>query len=121
MQSSPSNLSPQHQQEIVRLQQLQQSLEVLIQQRMNMESQAREMENAVKELDGAPEDAVAYKSIGGIFIRKPRNELLEFAKERKQTLEMRIKSLQNQETNTKSQYEKQKTKVQDILKDQGIS
>lgn len=117
---NPPNLSPQQQQEVVRLQQLQQSLEMIMQQKATMDAQAKEMDFAVGELEAAPEDAVAYKSVGGIFIKKDRTDLLTSTKDRKETLEMRVKSLSKQEDNIKIQFESQRKKVQEMFKAAGI-
>ncbi len=117
---APPNLSPQQQQEVVRLQQLQQSLEMIMQQKATMDAQAKEMDFAASELEAAPEDTVAYKSVGGIFIKKDRNELLTSTTDRKETLEIRVKSLTTQETTIKAQYESQRAKVQEMFKAAGI-
>ncbi len=116
MQQPPvPNLSPQQQQEVVRYQQLQQSLEMIMQQKATMESQIRELDFAISELESTTEDAIVYKSVGGIFIKKNRNELLENSKERKDTLEVRVKSINKQESNLKVQFESQKKKIQELL------
>ncbi len=110
-----NNLSPADQQEVARFQQLQQNLEAVIQQRVTMENQVREMEFAVKELDAASEDAVVYKAVGGIFIKSEQKSLLSSTAEKKETLDMRVKSLLNQEQRLKKQFEELRIKVQGIF------
>lgn len=113
---STDKMSPAQQQELMRLQQLQQQVEMIIQQRVTIESQAKEMEFAVKELETAGETAVCYKSVGGIMIKSEQPKLLTETKDRKETLEMRVKSLTNQEERMKKQFEEQRQKIQKIMK-----
>lgn len=120
MQQNPK-LSQAHQQEIVRLQQLQQSLEVILQQKSTMEIQLRDTEYAIKELELAGEDATVYKSGGGIFIKSDQKTLIESSEENKELLVIKLKNLENQETRIRKQFEDQRTKVQEILKNQGLS
>ncbi len=115
MQSMP-NLNPQQQQELMRFQQIQQSLEVLMQQKATLEARLKETEMAVTELEKISEDNEVYQAVGGLMIKKSRNELLESSKDRQETLQLRVKSLGEQEVRLKKQYEEQKTKVQLLLK-----
>lgn len=115
MESQSNNISPQQQQEVLRLQQLQKSVEVVIQQRVSMESQLKELEFAVSEVENAEENAVIFTASGGIFIKKPRNEVLTSTKDRKTKLEMRVKTLTMQETRLKEQFEEQRKKLQATL------
>ena len=110
------NLNAQQNQEVVRFQQIQQSLEVLMQQKANLEGRLKETVLAVSELEKAGEDDVVYKAVGGIMIKKSRNDLLEAAQDRKVTLGLRVKTFGEQETRLKKQYEEQKAKVQEIIK-----
>lgn len=109
------NLSPQNQQEVVRFQQMQQSLEVLLQQKANLEARLKENELAVSELEKASSDDVVYQAVGGLMIKKTRDKLLETSKERLETLSLRVKSLAEQEKRLKKQYEEQRKKVQSII------
>jgi prefoldin beta subunit len=109
------DLSAAQKNEVARLNQLQQQLEMMTQQRMSMENQIKELEFAVKELTDAGENAVAYKSIAGMFVKKDQKKLLQESKDRKETLEMRVKALVNQEDRFKKQFEELRTKVQGFL------
>ena len=117
MSKSIDDLPPNERQQVARLNQLQQQLEMIMQQRMNMEAQVKELDFAVKELEESGEEAVCYKSIGGLFIKKDQPTLLQDTKERKENLEMKVKSLTNQEDRSKKQFEELRTKVQAMLND----
>lgn len=114
-------LSQQDQQQVARLQQMSQSLETIIQQRVSMEAQVKELEFALKELEEAGENANVYKTIGGIFIKSEQKKLLGETKEKKETMEMRVKSFTSQEQRLKTQYEELRKKVQEIFRSQGIA
>ena len=107
-----SQSSPQQQQEIVRFQKMKQDLEVTIQQRYAMESQLRDVEFALSEVEKEEENSVIYVAAGGLFIKKPRNDVIASTKDRKATLEMRVKSLTAHETRLNEQFEEQRKKLQ---------
>jgi prefoldin beta subunit len=113
---SQKEYTPQQQQELIRLQQLQQQVEMVIQQRVSLDAQVKETETAIKELEEAGEVATCYKNVGGIMIKSLQPKLLQESKERKEMLDMRLKSLMNQEERMKKQFEDQRQKIQQMLK-----
>ncbi|WP_457558366.1 prefoldin subunit beta [Candidatus Harpocratesius sp.] len=120
---NPANMkfSPQDQQEILRFQQIQKQLELFTQQLTSMELQAKDMEQALNELEKANEDAVIYKAVGGLFIKKSKGELLESTKNAKESLELKIKSLKNNKNRIETQFEEKRKKIEQIFKAQGYS
>ena len=112
--SQPPNLSQQDAAEVNRFQSLQQQLEFMMQQQSSIQHQLTEKVSAIKELESAGEDAVVYKSAGGIFIKSEQKYLLDSSKERQLELEVRLKSLTKQVERITSQYEEQKKKIQEI-------
>jgi prefoldin beta subunit len=114
-------ISQADQQQVARLQQMSQNLDAIVQQRVSMEAQTKELEFAIKELEQAGESAVVYKSAGGIFLKAEQKTLLGETKEKKETIEMRVKSILNQEQRLKGQYEELRKKVQEIFKGAGIA
>lgn len=109
------NLNQAQQQEVLRFQQMQQSLEIIMQQKATFESQLKETELAVKELEQTNENANVYQMIGSIMINKNRNELLEVSRDKQETLKLRVNSLTEQEKRLKKQYEEQKKKIQTMF------
>ena len=97
------------QDKIRQLQMLEQGLQQLLMQKQAFQLQMMEIESALKELDGAGE---AYKIIGNIMVLTKREELDKELKEKKETLELRISSLEKQETKTR---EKAASLQNDIL------
>ena len=113
MESAP-NMSPQQQQDVAKLQQMQQNLEMAMQQRYTMEAQLKEVEFALSELEKEKtnENAVIYTVAGMLFIKKPLDEVLSSTKDRQATLEVRVKSLISREDQMKAQFTEFRDKLQ---------
>jgi len=90
-------LPPQIQNQLAQLQQLQQQGQALVNQKNQIEVLKKETESALNELDNASEDVVVYKNVGEIFLKADRATLLEELKERKDLLELRLKTVTKQE------------------------
>ncbi|MHA1298782.1 MAG: prefoldin subunit beta [Candidatus Helarchaeota archaeon] len=115
------NIPPALQHQIMQLQQLQQRLEILMTQKSQLEIQLKEAERALTELENLADDAVVYKSVGAILVKSEKNKVKEELIDKKDTLEMRIKTIQRQEERTKKQFEESRNKVQAALKSPGTS
>ncbi|MHA1377805.1 MAG: prefoldin subunit beta [Candidatus Helarchaeota archaeon] len=115
MQGVPPAL--QHQ--IVQLQQLQQRLEILVTQKSQLEIQLKETERALSELENLSDDSTVYKSVGAILVKSEKNKVKEELIDKKDTLEMRIKTVQRQEERTKKQFDESREKIQAALQRPG--
>ena len=90
---------PEQMQEKVRqLQMLEQALQQLLLQKQTFQLQLMESESALKELQGTQE---AYKIVGNIMVLTKKEDLENELKEKKETTELRISSLEKQETRTR--------------------
>ena len=87
------------QDKMAELQLLHQRLSFFGQQKQQLQIQLLETENAMRELDSAK--APAYKLIGDLLIEKNSSELKKELSDRKEDLNLRIKSLDSQEIKTK--------------------
>jgi prefoldin beta subunit len=94
---------------------LSQSLELLTQQKLQIDSQIREVELAIEELEKASTDTTVYKNIGGVMVKSDRNKLLEEKKSLKITLEMRSKTLAQKTERTKNSFESLQKSLQSEL------
>ena len=78
-----------------------QNLQILIQNLQNthnvLETQKREIELAIEELEKVGPDAVVYKAIGGILVKSERDKLLDEKKSQKVSTEMRLKTIKQKE------------------------
>ncbi|OPY50000.1 MAG: Prefoldin subunit beta [Methanosaeta sp. PtaU1.Bin055] len=107
-----TELPPQVQNQIAQLQQLQQQAQALLGQKSQIEMMIRETESAVKELEASEEGAVIYKSVGEVLFKADRAKLIEEFKEKKEVLDLRLKTLGKQEERIQKRF----TQLQDQLK-----
>ncbi len=83
---------------IRQLQMMEQAMQQLLVQKQAFQMQLMEAESALKELSGSGE---AYKIIGNIMVLTKKEELEKELNEKKETVELRIGSLEKQETKTR--------------------
>jgi prefoldin beta subunit len=116
--SGISQLPPQVQERLQRLQQLQNTMQQLLAQRQRIEMEVAESDKALEVLKEVPDDAKVYKSVGAVLVEKERDKVVKELEERKEFLDMRAKVLQKQEEKTKEKL----TGLQEILqKELGIN
>ena len=92
-----TELPPQIQNQVAQIQQLQQQAQALLNQKGQMEMMLRENEAALKELEASDEAAVIYKSVGEVLFKADRTKMIEDLKEKKDVLDLRLKTLSKQE------------------------
>jgi len=110
------DISPQLQNQIQQYQQLQQQLQVLGTQRLQLEAKLREVESTLEELSRLSEKAPVYKSIGVLLVKADDREALKKElEEHKETLTIRIKSIQKQEKALGERFEDLQGKIQAAL------
>ena len=98
-----NSISPQLQNQIAQFQQLQQQLQAVTSQKIQMEAQMKEIERTSEELDKAAGDV--YKNVGSLMIKVNDKEPVKMElEESKETLEVRIKSMERQENNLREKY-----------------
>lgn len=108
-------LPPQLQEQLLRLQQLQQTLQVVVTQKQQLEIELNETDKALSELEKLTDDAPVYKSIGSILVRSQRQSLLSELKEKKELLNTRVTVLGRQEERTKERLKELQEKLQERL------
>jgi len=118
MASEFDRLSPQLKEEILQIQQLQQQAQVMAQQRLQMEFQLKETEKAVEEVSKLKDTSEIYKNIGTLLIKSKKTEVSKELGEKKETLELRIKTFKKQEERLEGKLKEMQTNIQDALKTQ---
>ena len=109
-------ISPQLQNRIAQYQNLQNQLQVLGSQRIQLEAKLREIEGTLEELGKISGDTPVYKSIGMLLVRQnDRETLRKELEDHKETLTIRVKSLQKQEKSLTERYEDLGGKIQAAL------
>ena len=110
------DLPPQVQNQLQQLQQLQQQYEMVVQQRLQIDVKLRENQNAFEEIGKAEDSIPIFKSVGNLIIKAKKEEILKELEEEKETLSVRKKSLENQESRLKEKLDDLQKKIQEALK-----
>ena len=105
-------LPPQIQNQLAQLQQLQQQAQAVISQKSQIEALIRETDAALNELEKSSDDAVIYKSVGELLFKAEKPKLVEELKERKEMMDLRLKTMSKQEERIQSRF----TQLQEQLK-----
>lgn len=116
MSGDISKLPPQIQQRLLRLQQLQQTLQGVMAQKQQLEMQLSEVEHAESELEKMKETAVIYKSIGALLVKSKKDKVTAELTERKELLKMRVDVLGKQEERLRTQAKDLQEKLQKDLR-----
>jgi prefoldin beta subunit len=116
MSDEISKLPPQVQERLLRLQQLQQTLQSVLAQKQQVEMEKTEVEQTVAELQKTADDAVVYKAAGSILIKAEKAKVTEELVERKELLDTRSTVLARQEERLRSQVKEAQTKLQEELR-----
>ena len=109
-------LPPQLQEQLVRLQQFQQTLQSVITQKQQIDLELNETDKALAELEKSTDDTPVYKSIGSILVKSARQTLLTELKERKEILATRATVLGKQEERTREKLKEIQEKLQERLR-----
>ena len=115
MSDELSRLPPNVQERLLRLQQLQQTLQSILAQKQQVEMEKTEVDQTVVELQKTAEDAVIYKAIGSLLVKAEKPKVTEELVERKELLDTRSTVLARQEERMRSQIKEAQTKLQEDL------
>ena len=115
MSDELSKLPPNVQERLLRLQQLQQTLQSILAQKQQVEMEKTEVEQTIAELQKTAEDAVIYKAIGSLLVKAEKPKVTEDLVERKELLDTRSTVLARQEERMRSQIKEAQTKLQEDL------
>jgi prefoldin beta subunit len=116
MSDEISKLPPQVQERLLRLQQLQQTLQTVLAQKQQVEMEKTEVEQTVAELQKTADDAVIYQAAGSLLIKAEKAKVTEELVERKELLNTRSTVLARQEERLRSQVKEAQTKLQEDLR-----
>jgi len=115
MSDEISRLPPQVQERLLRLQQLQQTLQSVVTQKQQLELELTETEQALSELETLEENTVIYKSIGSLLVKAEKAKVTTELTERKELLNTRITVLGKQEERLRSQAKDLQARLQKDL------
>jgi prefoldin beta subunit len=112
MSDELSRLPPQVQERLLRLQQLQQTLQTVLTQKQQLELELSETDQALRELEKTDEATPIYKSIGSLLVKAEKPKVTTDLTERKELLNTRIGVLGKQEERLRTQAKELQTKLQ---------
>lgn len=112
---SEIKITPEAQQILINLQTFQQQMQTVLIQKESLNLQSVEIEKALEELKKATTEDV-YKAVGPILIKSTKKDLEEELGEKKETLDLRLKSLQKQEERLKDRLKESQEKFEEFLK-----
>ncbi len=112
MQQPPANLEKQ----LYEFQQLQKQAQTIASQRLQFELQLKETEKALKEIDTLGPDPEIYQSVGAFLIKAEKEPVKKELEEKKETLEVRVKTFKNQEQKYTEKLTTMKTEIEGQIK-----
>jgi len=110
-----SKLPPQVQERLLRLQQLQQTLQSVLAQKQQVEIELTEIEQALGELQKTSDEVVIYKAIGTLLVKAEKAKITVDLNERKELLNTRATVLGKQEERIRTQLKDLQAKLQQDL------
>lgn len=116
MMGEEAQIPPQLQEQLQRLQQLQQTLETVVAQRQQLELESIEVNRALAELEKIPDDGLVYKSVGSLLVRAEKKKVVEELVERKELLATRVAVLQRQQTRADERLKELQRAIQERLR-----
>ncbi|HVP95564.1 prefoldin subunit beta [Methanoregula sp.] len=113
------NISPKVQNQLAMLQQVQQQLQTVLSQKTQYEMAVREAKRAEEEVKDAADDAPMYMNIGTVMVQKKKDYVSTKLAEKVETLELRIKSLEKQETMLQGKFEQLQSQIKAAIEGKG--
>jgi len=109
------NIPQKVQNQIAQLQQMQQQMQTILQQKSQYEMTVREAKRAEEELKETETDANVYMSVGSVMVQQSKEYVEKALSEKIDTLELRIKSLEKQEKALSTKFEELQQQVRNAL------
>jgi prefoldin beta subunit len=114
--SQNQQIPPMIQEQLSKLQQTQQNLQMIMAQKQQLELEQLETEKALTELNKANDDDAVFKSAGTILIKSNKKDLIEELGEKKELAKTKASLLAKQEERLKTGLKEQETKIQEMIK-----
>jgi prefoldin beta subunit len=118
-ESIMQNISPKVQNQFAMLQQIQQQLQTVLSQKTQYEMAVREAKRAEEEVKDAADDTPMYMNIGSVMVQKKKDYVSTKLTEKVESLELRIKSLEKQETMLQGKFEQLQSQIKAALEGKG--
>ncbi len=116
MSSGEQQIPPWLQEQVGRLQQLQQNLQSIMGQKQHLEMEQLETERALEILKKAGDNDAVFKNAGSILIKSTKASLIAELEEKKELANTRITVLSKQETRVKENLKEAEIKIKEMLR-----
>jgi prefoldin beta subunit len=116
MSAGEQQIPPWLQEQVGRLQQLQQNLQSIMLQKQHLESEHLETERALELLQKASDDDTVYKTAGSILVKSTKINLISELQEKKELANTRLTVLTKQEARVKENLKEAEIKIREMLK-----
>ena len=116
MSSGEQQIPPWLQEQVARLQQLQQNLQSISVQKQHLESEQLDTERALETLKKASDGDAVYKAAGSILIKSTKTSLISELEEKKELSNTRLTVLSKQEVRVKENLKEAETKIREMLR-----
>jgi prefoldin beta subunit len=113
--SSGQQIPPWLQEQLLKMQQAQQSLQSILLQKQQLEMEQIDSDKALEELKKASDDESVYKHAGSILIKSTKNDLIAELEERKELSKTRSTVLTKQEARVKESIKEQESKINEMM------
>ena len=113
---SSNQMPPWLQEQIVKMQQAQKSLQSVMAQRQHLELEKIEVSKALEELGKISDDVPVYKHAGAVLIKTDRQKMIEDLEERQTMSTTRNTVLEKQESRIKESIKEQEAKITEMMK-----
>ena len=114
--SAGQQMPPWLQEQLMKMQQSQQSLQSLMSQKQHLEIEKAETEKALEELKKVADGDAVYKQAGTVLIKSKKQELIDELEERVELTKTRATVLDKQETRLKETLKEQEAKITELMK-----
>lgn len=113
--SSPQ-MPPWLQEQIMKLQQSQQSLQAVMTQKQHLEMEKAETAKALDELKKIADGDAVFKQAGTVLIKSTKQELIDELEEKTEMAKTRVTVLDKQEIRLKESLKEQEAKITEMMK-----
>jgi len=113
---SAGQMPPWLQEQIMKMQQSQQSLQSVMTQKQHLDIEKAETEKALEELKKVADGDAVFKQAGTVLIKSKKQELIDELQERIEMSKTRTTVLEKQETRLKETLKEQETKITEMMK-----
>ena len=114
--SQNQQIPPMVQEQLAKLQQTQQNLQMILAQKQQLELDQLETGKALEELNKADDNDAVFKHAGTILIKSNKKDLIEELEEKKELAKTKSSLLAKQEERLKTSLKEQESKIQEMIK-----